>query len=156
MRDIRQDLAERLAEIAGRYHEVMSAYDEEREALDRKRATDIAALDRERDAVRQLLAIEQRREGIPPIAVDARSLVPLTDFLMAKVQAYGPIDKEALRQEARTAGYFDEGNGRAFHTTLLNITKHGKLIQLPDGKYRSPHADGRGLFHVSSKGQTVL
>jgi hypothetical protein len=154
MRDIRYDLRERLASISGRYADELSKYDEKREALERLHRETIAALERERMAIEQLLAIEEERQGIPPTSAEARKtarLVPLADFLITKVYTHGPIEKDQLREEVNLAGYFAEGNGRTFHTTLMNVTKCRRLIRLPDGRYACPHRDSVALFGVGAE-----
>jgi hypothetical protein len=149
MRDIRHDLRERLASIGGRYADELSQYDEKREALEREHRTAIVGLERERIAVEQLLAIEEERHGIPADAVEAGKtarLVPLAEFLITKVYTHGPMEKDQLREEANLAGYFAEGNGRKFHTTLMNITKCGRLVHRPDGRYAFPARHPATLF----------
>ena len=149
MRDIRHDLRERLASISGRYADEMTQYQEKREALDNAHRDTMTALDREKVAVEQLLAVEEERQGILPAAIEARKtarLVALDDFLVTKVHAHGPLDKDQLRAEANLAGYFAEGNGRTFHVTLMNVTKCGRLVHLPDGRYAFPERRGAALF----------
>jgi hypothetical protein len=141
MRDIRQDLRERLAGISARYFEEMYNYDQKREALEEGHRTTIEGLDQERVAVEQLLKIEEERHGASPSEAEVRKtarLLPLAAFIETKVHAHGPMDKDQLRAEANLAGYFVEGNGRTFHTTLMNITKCGRVVQLPDGRYAFP------------------
>jgi hypothetical protein len=149
MRDIRHDLRERLASISGRYADEMAQYQEKREALDNAHRDAMTALDREKVAVEQLLAVEEERQGILPAAVEARKtarLVSLDDFLVTKVHAEGPMDKDQLRAEANLAGYFAEGNGRTFHVTLMNVKRCGRLVQLPDGRYAFPERHAAMLF----------
>jgi hypothetical protein len=148
MRDIRTDLKERLAAVAGRYADAMVEYDRQREALEEAHSKTIAALDRERAALEQMLAIEEGRTGAAPLTEARRAarLVPLADFMVTKVHAHGPLDKDQLRAEANLAGYFSEADGRTFHTTLMNITKCGRLIRLPDGRYAFPDRQPETLF----------
>jgi hypothetical protein len=151
MRDIRHDLRERLAALNGRYVDEMVQYDQKREALEEGHRTAITTLERERLAVEQLLAIEEERQGIAPAAAEARKtarLVPLADFLIAKAYTHGPIDKDQLREEANLAGYFAEGNGRTFHATLMNVTKCGRLVHRPDGRYAVPDGPAATLDAV--------
>src|SRR6266699_433869 len=77
MRDIRHDLRERLASISGRYADEMAQYQEKREALDNAHRDTMTALDREKVAVEQLLAVEEERQGILPAAVEARKTARL-------------------------------------------------------------------------------
>lgn len=141
MRDIRNDLRERLAAIDGRQCDEMIQYQDERERLDAAHQNSIALLERERAAVKQLLEIEERRElSLSSRQNNERSppAIPLMDFLVAKVQSFGPFGKDELRAAATEAGYLDEATGRTFHVTLMNITKGGRLRQLPDGRYAMP------------------
>jgi hypothetical protein len=153
-RDIRHDLRERLGIIAGRYADAISEYEEKRNALDQNYRETIKALDHERAVIDQLLQIEESRHGGPPADVAIRKtarLVALGDFLVTKVHAHGPLDKDQLRQEATLAGYFADGNGRKFHTTLMNITNGGRLIRLPDGRYAFPQRDQTPLFEETGE-----
>jgi hypothetical protein len=154
MRDIRHDLRERLASIGGRYADELSQYDQRREALEQEHRATIVGLERERIAVEQLLAIEEERHGISADAVEARKtarLVPLAEFLITKVYTHGPMEKDQLREEANLAGYFAEGNGRKFHTTLMNIAKYGRLIHFPDGRYAFPGRQSAPLFNADDQ-----
>jgi hypothetical protein len=150
MRDIRADLKERLAFLDGRYADEVAKYDQQRDALEAAYRESIQRITRERSAIADLLAIENER-AIEPLAVERPKLAPLMEFLLAKVCAHGPVDKDQLRAETNAAGYFDEGNGRAFHTTLMNITRGGKVIQLPDGRYAAPTTPGN-LFNPNREG----
>src|ERR1700730_10816095 len=140
MRDIRKDLRERLASAIGRYAEEITEYNRKLTDLEKSHQETLTALARERDALEQLLAIEDARAGIgaPTLAQKLAPLVLLSDFLVAKVQAHGPIEKDDLRAEASLAGYLADGNGRAFHITLMNIAKCGRFLHLPDGRYGFP------------------
>jgi hypothetical protein len=140
MRDIRKDLRERLASVIGRYADEITEYNRKLTDLEKSHHETLTALARERAALEQLLAIEDARAGIgaPTLAQKLATLVPLSDFLVAKVQAHGPIEKDDLRAEASLAGYLADGNGRAFHITLMNIAKCGRLLHLPDGRYGFP------------------
>jgi hypothetical protein len=147
MRDIRTDLRDRLASVMGRTVDEHDRHMRAQDALDIQHKMEIAALERERKALEALLAIEQERDGVLPLdRPAARPILPLGEFLKTKVHAHGPMDKDELRSEADIAGYFDDAtNGRTFHTTLMNFVKHGKITQLPDGRYaypeRAPHAE---------------
>jgi hypothetical protein len=60
------------------------------------------------------------------------------------------MDKDALRAEVAAVGYFVDGaNGRTFHTTLMNLVKHGKLC--PHGSvYSAPSVPSFPLFQSGS------
>jgi len=139
MRDIRDDLHERLNAIDSRYADEMRDYDGKREALDTAHRSCIADLTRERDALAALLALEDRKAGAGTAPVlKPRILVPLGDFLITKAAAYGAVTKDELRTEADAAGYPEAKSGRSFHFVLMNIAKAGKLTRLADGRYAHP------------------
>jgi hypothetical protein len=149
MRDIRNDLRERIAAVSSRYAEAMGDYEQQRDALEGGHRKLIAELDRERAALQQMLTIEEQRDGLPTTGTKRPArLVSLADFMVTKIHAHGPLDKDQLRAEADLAGYFSdgEGDGRTFHTTLMNITKGGRLIRLPDGRYAFPERKAGALF----------
>jgi hypothetical protein len=149
-RDIRPDLQERLASVAVRYADEMVRYDREREALDQGHKETIEALERERKTLQQLLAIEDGHHNVMPDGIKRTArLVRLDDFLVGRVRASGPMDKDQLRAEADLAGYFVEGNGRTFHTTLMNIVGH-RLIRQPDGRYALPDNQPGTLFGMGN------
>lgn len=140
MRDIRPDLRERLAENAARRSEEIAEFKRKYDALERPHKGALDALGRERAALEQLLEAENERHGIPRLtrAQKLAVLVPLADFLVTKVEAHGPMQKDELRAEARLAGYFADGSGRTFHITLMNVTKRGRIVRLPNGQYAAP------------------
>jgi hypothetical protein len=148
MRDIRTDLRQRLAANAAAYSDEIAEYNRQLEAIEKSHKETLTTLGRERAALEQLLALENERHDIPgpTLAQKIATLVPLGDFLVTKLQAHGPMEKEQLRAEARLAGYAAAGNGRAFHITLLNVTKCGRLVHLPDGRYAYPERPATTLF----------
>jgi hypothetical protein len=145
MRDIREDLMERLFRVKGRYCEEMVQFQQRVDELHREHKRVINECERERLALEQMIAIEDSRTS-PDLISRPRTLVPLIDFLIATIDAYGPIDKDELRNAASQAGYFSENNGRTFHTTLLNLTKHGRVAHLADGTFVAPDKIGFQLF----------
>jgi hypothetical protein len=140
MRDIRTDLRDRLMAVMGRISDEHEQYLRAQEKLEFEHKQEQQALERERRALEALLAIEQERDGALPQNLPApRPVLPLGEFLTTKLHAHGAMDKDELRVQAEAAGYFnDVTNGRTFHTTLMNLVKHGKIIQLPDGRYAYP------------------
>ncbi|MEA2879667.1 MAG: hypothetical protein QOF14_4863 [Hyphomicrobiales bacterium] len=150
VRDIRNDLRERLLALDGRYSDAMHEYEAEREALELKREGTTGAIEKERAAVRQLLEIEERREGSETVEiVPTRKLMPLADFLIAKVCAHGPIDRESLKTEAMAAGY--QIDGRTFHATLMNVEKHGKIARADTGQYLAAPISEGTLFGMGQQ-----
>ena len=154
MRDIRNDLRERLASVLARYSDEITDYSRKCEALEAGHKKTLTALAAERTALEQLLAVEDERRGIsmPTLAQKIATLVPLKDFLVTKVQAHGPMEKDQLRAEAKLAGYLADGSGRTFHITLMNVTKRGPLMQLPDGRYAALNRE-RAMFDQSQEGE---
>lgn len=148
MRDIRTDLRDRLAAVMGRTVDEHDRYIRAQDVLQAQHKQEIESLERERKALEALLAIEQERDGTLPLeAPVARPVLPLGEFLTTKVHAHGPMEKDELRSEAEMAGYLNDiVNGRTFHTTLMNVVKYGKIIQLPDGKYAYPQRLHTQLF----------
>ena len=148
MRDIRADLRDRHSAVMGRTADEHDRYARARDTLEAEHKKELEALDRERKALEALLTIEEERDGAVPLAPPlGRPILPLGEFLTTKVHAHGPMDKDELRSEADLAGYFDDvTNGRTFHTTLMNFVKHGKIVQLPDGKYAYPARTPPTLF----------
>ena len=163
MRDIRDDLRDRIAGVEGRYAELNAKYDEQRQRLQEQFRSELALLDQEKDALTKLIMIESERVGQPaPPPQAAKYKLPLADFFITKIHAIGPLSKEELREHADLAGYFEgkDGVGRIVHTTLMNVTSAGKLKKLPDDRYAFPQADGPSLFaaHEPEDGamQTVM
>jgi hypothetical protein len=158
MRDIRDDLRERLAAVDAREAEAMEHYDERLRALHLERGKALEALDRERSILHDLLVLEAHRAGETPEGAAeyvrrAQLRLPLPDFIFNKVLGSGPVDKEALRADADHAGY--EVNARSFHATLLNMVKHGKLMQLDDGRYAAPNGSAETLFGLGQQSTEV-
>ena len=152
MRDITDDLRERLRQIDAEYADEMAALDER---LVAHRHT-IAELNRQRSVVQAALGLEAQRSGGSAedgAAAIVRARLPLEEFVITKVHALGPLDKDALKAEAGRAGYPEAENGRSFHMTLTNVIKHKKLRQLPDGRYAYPERPDAGLFAAGDASQ---
>ena len=75
--------------------------------------------------------------------------MPLSDFIVTKVLAHGPLTKEEIKNEASLAGYLEETSGRTFHLTLMNVTRSGRLRQVSGGRYEHPSPSN--LFVRSSE-----
>jgi hypothetical protein len=150
MRDIRSDLRARLAAIEGRRVDETQRHFEALERIERAYKGTIESLDKEKAIVRELLEIEERRElALPALERRPVDSIALVDFLLSTVRTFGPLEKDELREKAHEAGYFDVASGRTFHTTLMNITKGGKLKTLEDGRYTVPIIDG--LFEIGGE-----
>ncbi len=152
MRDIRDDLHERLNALDARYAETMRDYQDRCEALNSEYKTALEDITRERDALAALLAVENRKApGGEKSEQKPRVTASLSDFLIAVAAAHGAIKKDQLRAEADAAGYPEAKNGRAFHFVLMNITKAHKLHQLPDGRYAHPNPPALSELYAPPK-----
>jgi hypothetical protein len=142
VRDIREDLRERLAAIQSAYNKTVAEHDAEMVTLQTSFRHKADALERERIAVLQLLKIEEERPesekdergGIPKVR---QPTFPMAEFIITKLHAHGPMTKEEIRTQVDLAGYLDgEATGRTFHLTLMNISSGGGRVgRLPDGRY---------------------
>jgi hypothetical protein len=91
MRDIVNDLNERLAAIASKYAEEMARYDEEcRDAHTKHRAV-IESLEHDKHALEEVLGAEARRSAGTEVVVRKPMLkLPPSDFNLDSVQRDGP------------------------------------------------------------------
>ena len=154
MRDIRDDLRERLRKLEGDYIDEMARFQEENANLLARHRHNISEIDGKRDAVRRLLEIEDRNENEPAAEKALRNppveRIPLMDFLTLKIEEEGLLSKEDLRAEAKIAGYFQEIDGRAFHTTLVNMVRANRVRIGPDNCY-APAIRAHSLFDADDK-----
>lgn len=125
MRDIRQDLKERIVVEQSRNNGF-------REAL--------AESDRALDALNQLLAVEESRIAfggvikVTPVEIPKPPDKPLQDFALEQLRS-GPKLLDELREAASAAGYPDDGSlGRKIHGALLNPIRAG-AVQRHDRAY---------------------
>lgn len=161
MRDIREDLRHRLAAIQSASNAAAEEHEDQMIALQASYRQKADALERERQAVLQLLKIEEARahsahDQSQP--TNGRQLMlPLSEFIITKLHTHGPMSKEHIREEVDRAGYLDgEGTGRTFHLTLMNISgMGGRVSRLPDGRYASRLTYSQAtLFASSEAGET--
>ncbi|WP_156368939.1 hypothetical protein [Methylobacterium sp. Leaf100] len=138
MRDIRADLQERLEILAARESEVVREHNRHMRELEQRLENATKSLQEERSAIQSMMAVEMRRHGD-----DSRihaPLLPLQDFVVREAFKRGITSKEDLRLAAVKAGYFPDGEtgGRQIHTTVLNLTRANRLIEVQDGRYKAP------------------
>lgn len=153
MRDIRDDLRDRLETIDGEERAAMSDFQEQLELLHAAHNKRVADLHRARAAVKEMLEVEEQR--LSASATTAASLpavprLPLVDFLVTQIEKHGPITKEGLRELTEAAGYFsDQVTGRNFHFTLVNLAKHGRIVNKGGDTYEAaeplPSMFGAGM-----------
>jgi hypothetical protein len=129
MRDIRDDLKERLDGIEAR----------------RLRLRDVLKdLDAEATVINQLLLFENQRRHVPGplsggvyISAGDQRLQPVADFITDLLRAGGPLSKNNIRLKCEDAGYFkgEEATGRVVHATLMNLMRHGRIRLRENGLY---------------------
>ncbi|WP_425907164.1 hypothetical protein [Nitrobacter sp. TKz-YC02] len=141
MRDIRDDLRERLAAIQSAFNAAVDENEAQIVAIQAAYRQKVDAFERERQAVLQLLRIEEERSQPAEVkegqSVARQPALPLSEFILTKLHAQGPMTKDQIRAEVDRAGYFDgEATGRTLHLTLMNISgSGGRVCRLIDGRY---------------------
>jgi hypothetical protein len=75
--------------------------------------------------------VSHRQPAPPP----AQPELPLSDFLVRKLNEVGAMSRDDLRRLSLQEGYFADADtaDRGVHTTLLNVVKAGLIRQLPNG-----------------------
>jgi hypothetical protein len=148
VRDIRDDLRERLKIVDLRSDEENERYGAARRHLEVEHAQAIQMLQEQRKAL--LVIINAESEGSSPEQEIHRPAMrlPLKDYFLTIISTRGPHSKDDLKEAAITAGYFSDGAnaGRATHATVMNITSSGTLRRLPDGRYDWVGRVDRSLF----------
>jgi hypothetical protein len=161
MRDITEDLRDRLAAIQVAFNVATSDHEDRVMALQTDYRRKTMALERERQTVLELLKIEEARflpSEQPGISKAKQPPLPLAEFIITKLHANGPMTKEQIRAEIDRAGYLDgEVTGRTFHLTLMNISgAGGRISRLPDQRYAAPTAFETTLFASSLTGESPM
>jgi hypothetical protein len=77
--------------------------------------------------------VSHRQPAPPP----AQPELPLSDFLVRKLNEVGAMSRDDLRRLSLQEGYFADADtaDRGVHTTLLNVVKAGLIRQLPNGNF---------------------
>jgi hypothetical protein len=134
MRDIRQDLKERLGILEARRSELHS---------------ELKEMDEESATVIRLLDIEDRR--FPPEQLgqtEPEPTVALAEFIFTEL-GKRPLGKDEMRPVAERGGYFKdtESPGRVLHLTLVNMERANRIRVREDGKYEQARREpANGLF----------
>jgi len=159
MRDIREDLRDRLAAIQVAFNSAGEEHETQITILHASYRHKVDALERERQTVLQLLKIEEARacsadEPTKPKAL--QPALPLAEFIITKLSANGPMSKEQIKAEVERAGYLEgEITGRTFHLTLMNISgAGGRISKLPDNRYIAPSRFDATLFAPLQPGES--
>jgi hypothetical protein len=163
VRDIRDDLRERLATIQTAYNLATAEHDAAMIALQTGYRQKTEALERERLAVLELLKIEEARPEATETPAMRKPSLPMAEFIITKLHAHGPMTKEEIRAHVDLAGYLDgEATGRTFHLTLMNISaSSGRILRFADGRYafrpKIPRAATLGAPRtIKQEGSTVM
>jgi hypothetical protein len=155
MRDIRDDLRERLAANQAALNAATEDHENQVLALqaDYRQKTD--ALERERQAVLQMLKFEEARASPTEQGGSRPPALPLAEFIIAKIYGTGAMTKEQIREQIDRAGYLEgEATGRTFHLTLMNISgAGGRIRRLSDGRYAVPSTLPQKTLFGSTKGE---
>lgn len=147
MRDIRDDLKERLAGIEARRASIRKA---------------LAETDDERTAILKLLEFENRRHTAPPrsngllsslgsLAAAAAAVYSLPTYIEHALENR-PLSKDEIKELTEKAGYFkgEESAGRVLHATLMNMERNGRVRVREDGKYeKAPNQQDQELLVTS-------
>jgi hypothetical protein len=148
MRDIRDDLHERLRMLDGAYADEMARFQEESTNALMRHRHKLGELERARDVIKRLLEFEDRcanTEQNISTQETTPSRIPLMEFLILKIEEEGPLSKLDLHGEAKIAGYFQEIDGRTFHTTLMNMVRANRVRVDADRCY-APVIKAPGMF----------
>jgi hypothetical protein len=136
VRDIRDDLIERLEKANAEMAVAQTNHDVERRELEQRFHRQFVAIAERQKALRVLLDEEtgvlgEKREVTPG---EKRFQLPLQEFILNLLSANGSATKDEIKDAAERAGY--ESAGRMVHATLLNIKKSDKVLLLADGQYQ--------------------
>jgi hypothetical protein len=73
----------------------------------------------------------------PQAPSPAQPELPLSDFLVRKLNEVGAMSRDDLRRLSLQEGYFADADtaDRGIHATLLNVVKAGLIRQLPNGNF---------------------
>jgi hypothetical protein len=165
MRDIRQDLLERIAAETARKEPLLRA---------------ISAIDANLETLNRLLSLEEQRNvvsaagtitgsaivnGVTATAISSnrnhvmlltKPTLPLLGFVMEKLLD-GPLHRGELAKEAEAAGYFvglpNVSPGRMVHGALLNAFRAGEVTRTGDGFYS---LTGKGKDRVTAAQRLTL
>ncbi len=138
VRDIREDLAERLRAIDAEMAAARTEYDVARRTLDSEYAVLFEDMSDRQRAVSRILDAESQRMGDAPqrrAPSPPTMKLPLSDYIIHLI-GEGNKSKDDIRDAVDRAGY--EGAGRTVHTTLLNLVRANRIIEY-DGAYRLPN-----------------
>ena len=129
MRDIREDLFERMEAATSEMATARTRYEEERREIEQRFQKLFEDIGNRQRALAVLLDEEARAHGsyakpLPPLR---EMRLPLADFIMNGLNATGSMTKEDVKDLVERAGYGGgDGVGRMVHTTLLKPQECGQ------------------------------
>jgi hypothetical protein len=138
MRDIRNDLQERVRLIEDQISNSYAQFEKMIEQLQSEREARVSELKAELSALGKLMEVEHRRmANVLPLQGPAATEVSLADFILQRLSENGPMSKDGLVDLTLKERLFDDGESadRAVHTTLVNIIRSEHLRQLHDGTF---------------------
>jgi hypothetical protein len=138
MRDIRNDLQERVRLIEDQISSSYAQFEKMIEQLQSEREARVSELRAELSALGKLMEVEHRRmANVLPLQAPAATEVSLADFILQRLSENGPMSKDGLVDLTLKERLFDDGESadRAVHTTLVNIIRSEHLRQLHDGTF---------------------
>jgi hypothetical protein len=138
MRDIRNDLQERVRLIEDQISSSYAQFEKMIEQLQSEREARVSELKSELSALGKLMEVEHRRmANVLPLQTPAAPEVSLADFILQRLGEMGPMSKDDLVDLTLKERLFDDGESadRAVHTTLVNIIRSEHLRQLHDGTF---------------------
>ena len=129
MRDLTADLKERLSLIEGKLG---------------KARVEVRELENEQNLIRGLLEIEMRRAGrVAGEGPVARK--PISEIINELFLKHGAVSKDTMRQTAEAAGH--HAPARSIHANLMNLTRHGYVMQTAPDTYRLTEKARNALVH---------
>ena len=135
MKDIRNDIRERLADASRRRETVMEL---------------VKAVDVEVETLKRMMDIENQRQqyasgsfsltsGLNRRSLASTSSVP--SFIEEALRD-GLLSKDELKDVGVQRGVLDsETAGRTLHITLVNLVRGNRIRELPDGRYGLPERE---------------
>ena len=143
VRDIREDLIERLEAANAEMASARTKYDVEKLDLERRFHTLFEDICSRQRALSVLMDEEERAHGprARPSPTVREMKLPLQDFILNALNSTGSMSKEDVKDLVERAGYVgsNESAGRMVHTTLMNLRNSGKLQMMADGQYEVTH-----------------
>lgn len=116
MRDIREDIRERLALVERKIADFQRALQQQEEI---------------KASYERILALEEARAGFRALNVtQGETKPPVADFIIGLLRGR-PRTKDELTQQAEQAGYYADGSvGRAVHMALVNMERSGRIREV--------------------------